>query len=481
MEQQNGMRTYIQRTPHRRRAARWLAGGMLAVWLTAGCGSWPFRQAMAGEKPATGETAFTAGAHSHFMDFMHETYDPSPDRLASPQEPSAAFLRCVEPINRTVEEDGIRVTALEAISDGRYLAVYMEIENLVPWDWAMADVKMSARANGKAASSMFMSDEAMWIPYTLHPYDETRTIAHPWFGIYALPEGADGHVTMTAEVGIFRMNGPLVMLAPNLYERMEDAGDPWMNMFRERMKAHGITVAGEDEMDAAAWVQAGYIPIAGSKFALDEGHQLLPDAAEARGDITRTGTVNLAFTLRGDAGASMARALAPGGEYALGNDTMWVDRVFVSPAMVRLEMRSTFPGDDTDLSPDTLLADGAGNLLEWESVIRHRSSWSLSGRADGGLEPLFAFDIWAAPGAYLSARQLIVAMMTPGQRYGGLETVADLEREGIAYAVIPLDGAGWAPAGFPLPEEIPEVFETLAPAERGVGRYTPIPLETLAP
>lgn len=478
MEQLNEIVTYS--VPGRHRAVRWLAG-VLAALLVVGCGSWPVRQALAGEIPVTNEAASTAGAHSYFMDIIREVYGsdqkPSPDR----HEPSPAFFQCVEPIGQTVEEDGIRVTVLEALSDGRYLAVYMEVENLVPRDWAMVDVAISVQARGKAALPMYTSTAAMWVPYTLHLDDEMWTRPCPWFGIFELPEGADGQVSVTVEVGIFRLNGPLVMLAPILYEQGENANDPWLDLFRARMEACGVIVAGENELDAAAWARDGYVPITGSKFALDEGDELSSGAAEARGEIRRTGTVNMAFTVRGNAGASAARELAPGGEYALGDDRIWVDSVFVSPVLVSLGMKSTFSGADTNMSPGTLLADGAGNLIEWESVIRFVSTSSAFMWEEGGTEDLNGFHVWAAPGSYLPAEQLIIAIMKPEQRYGGLETVADLSQKGIEYVVIPLDGAGWTAAGFPLPEEVPESLDAVIPAEGSLERYIPVPLPTRVP
>lgn len=298
----NEIETYTQRIPRGRRMARWLAG-MLAVWLTVGYVQWPAGRAMAGEAAVTKEAVSTAGARSNFIDLLQGEFDPDLQRFVRQHEPSEEFFQCVESIDRTVEEDGIRVTLPEAISDGRYMAVYMEVENLVPQDWAMVDVTMSAQVNGKAALLTYRSGEAMWVPYTLHPDDKTRTRPYPWFGVFELPLGDAGEVSVTAEVRIFRLNGPLVMVDPNLYAQEENADDPWPDLFRARMEAYGVIVAGEDELDATAWAQDGYIPITGSKFALDEGYQLLPDAAEARGEITHTGTVSMTFTVRGDAGA----------------------------------------------------------------------------------------------------------------------------------------------------------------------------------
>lgn len=208
---------------------------------------------------------------------------------------SAPLDALVTPVAASGEADGIAISITDMVFDGHQLSYAVEIENREPARPAAVAVRstMIGGADIQRESAGAAYDSLKWAPsFHLDVLPVQRNPAVTGRSCNLLEPLADGDADAAIEFHILRPAGPLVILDERMHDDLSGYDEASRREIEDQIATvlsfEDITVAGEDQQDADAWIAQGYTPIDLSGSVLGDPEALM----------TVTATLTLSFPLR---------------------------------------------------------------------------------------------------------------------------------------------------------------------------------------
>ena len=307
------------------------------------------------------------------------------DLLFDPSYVDEAALAKITPyicpvIDGENEESGVRFDVKEAYFDGECLAVAWTYESLDLTRPLMLELRGNGIVNKRALNISMMAPGMAWLPHIFQAQPD-QDYAKPQSGgalfhIDSRPE----ETLLEAEVkfAIFRPIGPIAIVDKHLYEDGYYHYPPDVPQALSWIQEEfGIQVAGEDELDEQAWIDAGYavFPYDGTPGTEDEdGGKTVGENLDGR--VERDGSITVRFKVDiSDLPPSPIRNLTPEGSYSFDGGDYTFQKVEFGPLQTALEYSVYIDNENSDAFLSRhfdmyfVFADDEGNIIQQAGYI----------------------------------------------------------------------------------------------------------------
>lgn len=285
--------------------------------------------------------------------------------VGSPEKASKELIDIVQPLDVEVIQDNIRIKLTGVTYDGEKLALSWITENTQPKSPATLSIQ-SASANGQNVYPNFSDLQESWRPvlFSMQEAGFDRNVVTG--GMIGLVEGdkLSGQVDMVLSIAVSRPTGPLVVVDESLYQA--DENEP-SRVYRLEtlsvLKASGLTIATENQLDPIDWLNKGYTPVDSGGEVLEENIEMTSDGTQRiyQKAMKQSAVIKLSFTFNADQGLNQVRYLAKEGtEIKLEDCTLHINRLSISPLTTRFSL-DLVPHDNSSESA-LVLQERYGNI-----------------------------------------------------------------------------------------------------------------------